>query len=148
MEVAAICPFNNQQVVVFWVGGGYPQGHAPPPTVISLRVLSRLEEPGCGATSPPPQAWLNWALMSWKVGWQLLALTGASQQAVPVWHPPLDHSWEAKPHAGTSRLGLGLLGPHCFIFCLFTSALCSIPIAPSPSPSPSPLGMQKLGRGL
>lgn len=96
----------------------------------------------------PPQAWLNWALMSRKVGWQLLALTGASQQAVPVWHPPLDHSWEAKPHAGTSRLGRGLLGPHCFIFCLFTPALCSIPIAPSPSPSPSPLEMLMLGRGL
>lgn len=79
-------------------------------------------------------------LMSWKVGQQLLALTGAGR---PGWHPPLDHSLEPKRSNRTSRAPCrafwGLVAPH--------SAFLFHPFVRSPRPPPRPPAAAPLGRG-
>lgn len=78
----------------------------------------------------PGRLGLGWPLMSWKVGRQRLALTGAGR---PGWHPPLDRSLQPQCSNRTSRAQAGPSGasllhrlPSHFVPLFWPCSPCSL----------------------
>lgn len=133
--------------MVLYVPGSLPWDASPGPSHSGAWEPPPMDqrEAGCGATSLPRQTQPRPVLMSWKVGPQLLALTGAgcrgrASAPGPQLGTQTLHQ-DIKGPAGPSGASLlHLLPPH-FI-------LCSVPKAPVLPPSPCSHGMDELGRGL
>lgn len=124
-------PFGGQPVVILYVPSSLPWDAPPGPSHSGAwgpPVDQR--EAGCGATSLPRQTQPRPVLMSWKVGPQLLALTGAGCRGrAPAPGPQLGTQTLHRDIKGPARpSGASLLHllPHF------------IPLFCSQSPCPSP----------